>query len=76
MKKVIKETRRKGNADEVLVLSHYEQDRAIFVDLDVLTKDGRINMARTEHKTTASADQFFAESEKAMGDVYGFNKPM
>lgn len=46
MKKVINETRRKGNADEVLVLSHYEQDGVIFVDLDVLTKDGRINMAR------------------------------
>ena len=74
MKKVIKETRRKGNADEVLVLSHYEQDRAIFVDLDVLTKDGRINMARTEHKTTDSADKFFVESEKAMGEIYGYKE--
>lgn len=74
MKKVIKETRRKGNADEVLILSHYEQDGAIFVDLDVLTKDGRINMARTEHKTTESADKFFTESEKEMGEIYGYKE--
>ena len=74
MKKVINETRRKGNVDEVLVLSHYEQDGVIFVDLDVLTKDGRVNMARTEHKTTDSAVKFFTESEKAMGEIYGYNK--
>nr|DAP73683.1 MAG TPA: hypothetical protein [Caudoviricetes sp.] len=39
----------------------------IFADLDVLTKDGRINMARTVHKTANSAVKFFTESEKAMG---------
>lgn len=74
MKKVINETRRKGNADEVLVLSHYEQAGVIFVDLDVLTKDGRINMARTVHKTTDSAVKFFTESEKAMGEIYGYKE--
>lgn len=55
-------------------MSHYEQDGAIFVDLDVLTKDGRINMARTEHKTTGSAVKFFTESEKAMGEIYGYKE--
>lgn len=74
MNKIIKEVRRKGNENETLILSMYEVEGIINVDLDVITAVGRVNMAKTEHKTLEGAEKFFDESLKAMGDVYGYDK--
>lgn len=74
MKTIIKEVRRKGNNDETLILVLYTEDGISKVDLDVITQDGRITMARTEHKTMEGAEQFFAESLEAMGNIYRIGK--
>lgn len=74
MEKIIREESRKGNSNETLILSMYEAEGGVNVDLNVVTDDARVKMAHTKHKSLKGAEQFFTETLKVMEDIYGYNK--
>ena len=74
MEKIIREESRKGNSNETLILSMYEAEGSVNVDLNVVTDDARVKMAHTKHKSLKGAEQFFTETLKVMEDIYGYNK--
>lgn len=74
MEKIIREESRKGNSNETLILSMYEVEDGVNVDLNVMTGGARVRMAHTKHKTIEGAEKFFTETLKVMEGIYSYNK--